>query len=89
MSLVARLALPLLRRLDAERAATRTSQIGTGARSEKIRTYNFPQSRVTDHRIKFTSHDMDAVLLGALEPFSSALQADWNRQQLEAASADG
>ena len=76
-------------RLDAERAATRTSQIGTGARSEKIRTYNFPQSRVTDHRIKFTSHDMDAVLLGALEPFSSALQADWNRQQLEAASADG
>ena len=76
-------------RLDAERAATRTSQIGTGARSEKIRTYNFPQSRVTDHRIKFTSHDMDQVLLGALEPFTSALQADWNRQQLEAASADG
>ncbi|MEI6688496.1 MAG: peptide chain release factor 1 [Thermoleophilia bacterium] len=76
-------------RLDAERAATRTSQIGTGARSEKIRTYNFPQSRVTDHRIKFTSHDMDGVLLGALEPFTSALQADWNRQQLEAASADG
>ncbi len=76
-------------RLEAERAATRTSQIGTGARSEKIRTYNFPQSRVTDHRIKFTSHDMDQVLLGALEPFTSALQADWNRQQLEAASADG
>jgi peptide chain release factor 1 len=75
-------------RLEAERAATRTSQIGTGARSEKIRTYNYPQSRVTDHRIKFTSHDMDGVLLGALEPFTSALQADWNRQQLEAASAD-
>ena len=76
-------------RLEAERAATRTSQIGTGARSEKIRTYNYPQSRVTDHRIKFTSHDLDQVLLGALEPFTSALQADWNRQQLEAASADG
>ena len=76
-------------RLEAERAATRTSQIGTGARSEKIRTYNFPQSRVTDHRIKFTSHDMDQVLLGALEPFTAALQAEWNREQLEAASADG
>ena len=44
---------------------------------------------MTDHRIKFTSHDLDQVLLGALEPFTSALQADWNRQQLEAASADG
>ncbi|MGI9117150.1 MAG: peptide chain release factor 1 [Gaiellales bacterium] len=75
-------------RLAAEQAAARKSQIGTGARSEKIRTYNFPQSRVTDHRIKFTSHDLDQVLLGALEPFTSALQADWNRQQLEAASAD-
>ncbi len=75
-------------RVNAERAAARTSQIGTGARSEKIRTYNFPQSRVTDHRIKFTSHDLDQVLIGALEPFTSALQADWNRQQLEAASAD-
>ena len=74
-------------RLDAERAATRTSQIGTGARSEKIRTYNFPQSRVTDHRIKFTSHDLEQVLLGALEPFTAALQAEWNREQLEAASA--
>ena len=76
-------------RLNAERAATRTAQIGTGARSEKIRTYNYPQSRVTDHRIKFTSHDMDQVLIGALEPFTAALQADWNRQLLEAASADG
>ena len=76
-------------RLDAERAATRSSQIGTGARSEKIRTYNFPQSRVTDHRIKFTAHDLEQILLGALEPFTAALQAEWNREQLEAASADG
>ena len=99
MAAVALLAVPialatdqhrrLVERLDAERAATRSSQIGTGARSEKIRTYNYPQSRVTDHRIKFTAHDLDQVLLGALEPFTSALQAEWNREQLEAASADG
>jgi peptide chain release factor 1 len=79
-------------RLAAEQAATRKSQIGTGARSEKIRTYNYPQSRVTDHRIKFTSHDFEQIMIGALEPFTSALQADWNRQQLEEAAsshADG
>ena len=77
-------------RVAAKQAATRKSQIGTGARSEKIRTYNYPQSRITDHRIKFTSHDMDQVLLGALEPFTSSLQADWDRQRLEdAATGDG
>ncbi len=78
-------------RRDAEQSAARKSQIGTGARSEKIRTYNFPQSRVTDHRIKFSSHDLEQILLGALEPFTGALQADWNRQRLEeaAAPADG
>ncbi len=76
-------------RLAAEQSAERKSQIGTGARSEKIRTYNYPQSRVTDHRIKFTSHDMEQVLLGALEPFTSALQSDWNRRQLEAAAVSG
>lgn len=77
-------------RIASEQAAARKGQIGTGARSEKIRTYNFPQSRVTDHRIKFTSHDLDQILLGALEPFTAALQADWNRQRLEeAAAGDG
>ncbi len=74
-------------RLAAEQAATRKSQIGTGSRSEKIRTYNYPQSRITDHRIKFTSHDFEQVMLGALEPFTSALQSDWNRQQLEEAAS--
>ena len=74
-------------RLAAEQAATRKSQIGTGARSEKIRTYNYPQSRVTDHRIKFTSHDFEQIMIGALEPFTSALQADWNRQRLEEAAS--
>jgi peptide chain release factor 1 len=62
----------------------RRSQIGTGARSEKIRTYNFPQSRVTDHRVKVTSHNLDRVLLGDLDEFTDALQADDNRRKLEA-----
>ncbi|MFM7551949.1 MAG: peptide chain release factor-like protein, partial [Actinomycetota bacterium] len=73
-------------RLDAERGAARASQIGTGARSGKIRTYNYPQSRVTDHRIKFTTHDLDQVLLGGLDAFTEALRDDWNRAQLEAAA---
>ncbi|MFM7693500.1 MAG: peptide chain release factor-like protein, partial [Actinomycetota bacterium] len=73
-------------RLDAERGAARASQIGTGARSEKIRTYNYPQSRVTDHRSKFTTHDLDQVLLGGLDAFTEALRDDWNRAQLEAAA---
>ncbi len=72
---------------EAELSAERKSQIGTGARSEKIRTYNFPQSRVTDHRVKHTSHNLEAVLFGDLEDFTNALQSDDNRQRLEQASA--
>lgn len=52
---------------------TRRGQIGTGDRSEKIRTYNFPQNRVTDHRIGLTSYQLDAVLNGALDEFIDAL----------------
>ena len=57
----------------AEIAADRRSQVGTGERSEKIRTYNFPQGRVTDHRIKLTAHNLDEVLDGDLSEFTSAL----------------
>ena len=54
----------------AEIAADRRSQVGTGERSEKIRTYNFPQGRVTDHRIKLTAHNLDEVLAGDLSEFT-------------------
>ena len=48
-------------------------QVGSGDRSEKIRTYNFPQSRVTDHRINMTTHNLDEVLAGNLDEFTEAL----------------
>jgi peptide chain release factor 1 len=69
---------------QAELAADRRSQVGTGERAEKIRTYNFPQGRITDHRIKHTSHNLEAVLAGELDEFTDALQADEKRRRLEA-----
>ena len=72
---------------QAEAAASRRSQIGTGERAEKIRTYNFPESRVTDHRIKLTVHRLDQVLDGELGEFTNALRAEEQRQALAAASA--
>jgi peptide chain release factor 1 len=72
---------------DAELAAARLSQVGSGERSEKIRTYNFPQDRVTDHRVKVTKNGLPSILAGELEEFTSALEADERRRRLEAASA--
>jgi peptide chain release factor 1 len=69
---------------QAAEAAERKAQVGTGDRSGKIRTYNFPQGRVTDHRIKLTAHNLDAVLAGELDDFTAALQADEKRRMLEA-----
>ncbi len=63
-------------RVDKERAANRKEQVGSGDRSERIRTYNFPQSRVTDHRINLTSFQIDAVMLGDLDEFIEGLIAD-------------
>jgi len=71
----------------AEVAAARRSQIGGGERAEKIRTYNFPENRVTDHRVKLTVHRLDQVLQGDLEEFTDALRAEEQRRALAAASA--
>jgi peptide chain release factor 1 len=73
-------------RQDAEVSAQRRSQVGTGDRSQKIRTYNFPQGRVTDHRVGLTSHRLEAILQGELDEFTEALQANERAEQLAAAA---
>ena len=69
---------------QAELAADRRSQVGTGDRAEKIRTYNYGERRVTDHRIKLTLHNLDQTLEGELDELTAALQADEKRRRLEA-----
>jgi peptide chain release factor 1 len=76
------------RRMD-EMGAERRSQIGSGDRSEKIRTYNFPQSRVTDHRINMTVYRLEAVLNGDLDEFIDELGQSDRAAQLEAIGSDG
>ena len=71
-----------LERQRAELDATRSSQIGTGSRAEKIRTYNFPENRLTDHRIKLTVHQLDRILGGELDEFTEALATDDRRRTL-------
>jgi peptide chain release factor 1 len=72
-----------LAKQQAELSASRKSQVGSGTRAEKIRTYNFPERRVTDHRIKLTAHNLDEILMGSLDDFTGALQADEKRRALE------
>jgi peptide chain release factor 1 len=67
----------------AKQAADRRAQVGTGDRAEKIRTYNYGERRVTDHRVKLTEHNLEQVLEGELEPFTAALTDDERRRQLE------
>ena len=69
-------------RQQAELDAARRSQIGSGQRAEKIRTYNFPENRITDHRIKLTTHQLDRVLQGELDEFTDALTAEDRRRAL-------
>ena len=71
---------------QAELAAERRAQVGTGERAEKIRTYNFPERRVTDHRVKLTVHNLEEVLGGALDEQTAALQDAEKRARLEAAT---
>jgi peptide chain release factor 1 len=70
---------------QAEVSADRRAQVGTGDRAEKIRTYNYGERRVTDHRIKLTVHNLDQVLEGELDDFTAALSADERRLRLEQA----
>ena len=63
-------------RVDGERSADRASQVGSGDRSERIRTYNFPQGRMTDHRINLTLYKLDAIMGGDLDEIADALTAD-------------
>jgi peptide chain release factor 1 len=74
---------------DAELAAARLSQVGSGERSEKIRTYNFPQDRVTDHRVKVTKNGLPAILAGDLDEFTSALGDEERRRRLNDAAEGG
>jgi peptide chain release factor 1 len=67
---------------QAELDATRRSQIGSGERAEKIRTYNFPENRVTDHRIHLTQHKLDRILEGELDDFTETLTAADRRRAL-------
>jgi peptide chain release factor 1 len=71
---------------QAQIASERKAQVGSGERAEKVRTYNFPQGRVTDHRIKHTSHNLEGVLDGELEEFTNALSAEEKRRRLDAAA---
>jgi peptide chain release factor 1 len=70
-------------RRASEVAATRRSQVGGGGRSEKVRTYNYKENRVTDHRIGLTLHKLDQVLAGDLDEFADALMSDKRARQLD------
>jgi peptide chain release factor 1 len=76
------------RKLEEERTGLRRQQVGTGERAEKIRTYNFPQDRVTDHRLKLTVNNLPAVLDGEIDIFIQELQALEMAERLRAAGID-
>src|SRR5215813_8159531 len=78
-----------LEKQQAALGAERRSQVGTGDRSEKIRTYNFPQNRVTDHRIGLTLHQLDFVMDGKLEPIVEALTTHYQTEKLKQQSEEG
>jgi len=71
-------------RIHQEQAKDRKQQVGTGDRSEKIRTYNFPQNRLTDHRIGLTNHQLNMVMEGLLQPTIDALTAHYTAEKLKA-----
>ena len=76
-------------RLDAERGASRRSQVGSGDRSEKIRTYNFPQTRVTDHRVGHTSYRLESILNGEIDEFIDVLTSADQEEKLKELATEG
>jgi peptide chain release factor 1 len=76
-------------RADDERSQSRRSQVGSGDRSERIRTYNFPQGRVTDHRINLTLYKLDRMMMGEIDEVVDALISDHQAGQLAAMGDDG
>jgi len=70
-------------RQEQEIARSRKAQVGTGDRSAKIRTYNFPQSRVTDHRINLTSYDLESFMNGEIDDFIQALRLAWRNEKVK------
>ncbi len=87
--LIARLYEAEVERQRSEREAERRGQVGSGDRSEKIRTYNYPQGRVTDHRIGYSSYNLPAVMDGELDVFIDQLATQQQAEQLLAGGADG
>jgi peptide chain release factor 1 len=83
----ARLYAQMEAKRHAEQSEARRSQVGTGERAEKIRTYNYPQNRITDHRINLTSHNLEVVMQGDLDDFIDALAVDDQATRLQAVSA--
>ena len=69
---------------QSEQAHSRKLQVGSGDRSERIRTYNFPQGRVTDHRINLTLYQLQKIMDGALDELLNALQQEYQAEQLAA-----
>lgn len=86
--LAARIMDAQVREQNAKIAATRKSLVGSGDRSERIRTYNYPQGRITDHRINLTLYKMDAIMEGDISELSSALMAEHQAEQLAAMAED-
>ena len=87
--LASRLARAEKERQDAAVSAQRRAQVGTGMRNERIRTYNFPQGRVTDHRIGLTLYRLDAVMNGDLDELIDALLTAWRAEQLRSTGEGG
>jgi len=74
---------------QAKESAARREQVGTGERSEKIRTYNFPQNRVTDHRLGLSVHNLQAVMAGDLNEFIDALMSKERAEKLAGSGVEG